>query len=265
MKSYQTFLEAAKTFAADAAGLASSSRKRHFSVSSKSSVNDMVTNVDKDTENYIVERISREFPDDTIIAEESGHRTGTSGISWVIDPIDGTTNFIYDFPSCTVSIGVRDNDTTVAGAVCDVMQGDIYWAGVGIGSFKNSDPIHVRDGALIENSLIGTGFGYSSARRIAQAEFLASIIGDIRDIRRTGAASLDLCYVAEGRLDGYYEVGLWPWDFTAAALIVTEAGGYVLGPKDTTPSGELTVAASTMELASFLRAKVVPHLPFADA
>lgn len=265
MKSYQTFVEAAKTFAADAAGLASSSRKRHFSVSSKSSVNDMVTNVDKDTETYLVERISREFPNDAIIAEEGGHRTGTSGISWVIDPIDGTTNFIYDFPSCTVSIGVRDDDTIVAGAVCDVMQGDIYWAGVGMGSFKNSDPIHVRQGVPIENSLVGTGFGYSGARRIAQAEFLASIIGDIRDIRRTGAASLDLCYVAEGRLDGYYESGLWPWDFTAAALIVTEAGGFVLGPKDTTPSGELTIAASTMELATFLRGKVVPYLPFADS
>lgn len=264
MKSYQTLVEAAKTFAIDAAALVNSSGKRNFAISSKSSSNDMVTEVDKATESYLVERISKKFPNHSIIAEEGANHSGTSGISWVIDPIDGTTNFIYGFPSYSVSIGVRDNDHAVAGAIYSISEDTLYWAGAEMGAYKGSSQIRVRNQVPIANSLIGTGFGYTAVRRVAQARFLAQLIGEVRDIRRAGAASLDLCYVAEGRLDGYYESGLWPWDYTAASVIVKEAGGILLGPRDTEPSGELTVAASNAELATFLREKVLPYLPLPE-
>ncbi len=264
MKSYQTLVEAAKTLAIEAARLVSSSQKRDFSMTSKSSINDIVTDVDKAAEAFLIERISTLFPDDSIVAEEGGTRSGTSGIYWVLDPIDGTTNFIYDFPSYSVSIGVKEGDNTVAGAVFNIAEDTLYWAGTGLGSFKDQERIHVRERVPIENSLIGTGFGYTAARRTAQAKYLSTLIGDVRDIRRAGAASLDLCYVAEGRLDGYYESGLWPWDYAAASLIVREAGGIVLGPTSDLPTAELTVAASNLELATFLKDRLLPFLPFAD-
>lgn len=264
MKSYQTLTEAAKSFASEGAAIVHSLRKQSLTVSSKSTSNDMVTNADRETERFLVDRIQSEFPNDSIIAEEGGNRQGTSEISWVIDPIDGTTNFIYDFPSYSVSVGVYENDMPVAGAVFNVLENALYWAGKGIGAFKDNEPIHVRTPVPRENSLIGTGFGYSSSRRKAQAEFLVEIIGEIRDIRRAGAASLDLCYVAEGRLDGYFESGLWPWDFAAASIIVTEAGGVLLGPKGGEPTSELTIAASSSELAGYLRNKLLPYLPLPD-
>ncbi|MDA8080735.1 MAG: inositol monophosphatase family protein [Actinomycetota bacterium] len=264
MRSYQTLVGAAKTFAIDAAELINSSGKRHFAISSKSSSNDMVTEVDQATENYLVERISKKFPNHSIIAEEGANHSGTSEISWVIDPIDGTTNFIYGFPSYSVSIGVRDKDRPIAGAIYNISENSLYWAGAGMGAYKGSSQIRVRTQVPVANSLIGTGFGYTAVRRVAQARFLTQLIGEVRDIRRAGAASLDLCYVAEGRLDGYYESGLWPWDYTAASVIVKEAGGTLLGPKDTEPSGELTVAASNAQLAAFLREKILPYLPFPE-
>ncbi len=264
MKSYQTLVEAAKTFATDAAAIVRSGNKRNFAISSKSSSNDMVTDVDKATESYLVERISQAFPNHSIVAEEGGNRSGTSDISWIIDPIDGTTNFIYGFPSYAVSIGVRENDMPVAGAIYNISEDTLYWAGFETGAYKNSSQIRVRNQVPFANSLIGTGFGYTAVRRVAQAQFLAQIIGEVRDIRRAGAASLDLCFVAEGRLDGYYESGLWPWDYAAASIIVKEAGGFLLGSKDDDPSGELTVAASNPELAAFLRQKVLPYLPFPE-
>ncbi|TAN29530.1 MAG: inositol monophosphatase [Actinomycetota bacterium] len=264
MQSYQTLVEAAKTFATEAANLVRSSRNEQLSISSKSSITDMVTDVDKAAENYLVERIHQVFPEHSIIAEEGSDHKGSSEVSWIIDPIDGTTNFIYGFPSYSVSVGVRTHDDVVAGAVYNIPENALYWSGKGMGAFKNSSQIHVRDKVAISKSLIGTGFGYSALRRVAQAKFLASIIGEVRDIRRAGAASLDLCFLAEGRLDGYYEAGLWPWDYTAAALIVREAGGTILGPTDEEPSGELTIGASNLELADFLRRKVIPFLPFEE-
>ena len=224
----------------------------------------MVTDVDKVCERYLVERIQKAFPNDSIIAEEGAEHNGSSDISWVIDPIDGTTNFIYGFPSYSVSVGVLENDTVVAGAVFNIPEQCVYWSGKGMGAFKDSNPIHVRNQVDTSNSLIGTGFGYSAMRRIAQAKFLTTIIGEVRDIRRTGAASLDLCFVAEGRIDGYYEAGLWPWDYAAATLIVREAGGFACGSKNGEPSRELTVAASNLELANFLQAKLLPYLPFGE-
>ena len=264
MQSYQTLVEAAKTFATEAADLVRSSRMQQLSISSKSSSTDMVTDVDKATENFLVERIHGAFPEHSIIAEEGSDLKGASEVSWIIDPIDGTTNFIYGFPSYSVSIGVRVAETIVAGAVFNIPEDALYWSGKGLGAFKNSDRIHVRERVAVSRSLIGTGFGYSALRRVAQAKFLASIIGEVRDIRRAGAASLDLCFLAEGRLDGYYEAGLWPWDYTAATLIVREAGGTIFGPVDDEPSRELTIGASNLELASFLRDKLHPYLPFEE-
>ena len=265
MTSYQTFLDAAKKFALDAATLIKTHGENQYSATSKSSINDMVTDVDKAAEAFLINSICDQFPNDSILSEEAGSISGSSGISWVIDPIDGTTNFIYGFPSYSVSIGVQYGENTVAAAICSVPDNSLYWAGIGIGAFKGSGEIHVRKKVPIENSLIATGFGYSAVRRVAQAKYLAHIIGEVRDIRRGGAASLDLCYVAEGRLDGYYETGLWPWDYAAATLLVREAGGTVAGPDGQIPTQDLTVAASNPELASFLRERALPFLPFPDS
>lgn len=224
----------------------------------------MVTEIDKASEEYLVNEILKLRPNDSIIGEEGANYRGSTDISWVIDPIDGTTNFIYDFPSYSVSIGVKEGETAIAGAVFNLPENSMYEAGKGTGSYKNSKPIRVRSQVTPENSLIATGFGYSPTRRKAQARFLSEIIGEIRDIRRAGAASLDLCYLAEGRIDGYYEGGLWAWDFTAGALIVREAGGVVIGADQDEPSQEITIAASNTQLANFLRAKLQSALPFIE-
>lgn len=264
MKDYEPLVEAAKTFATTASELVVRSQSERFSIGTKSTANDMVTDVDRATEQFLVDAILDRFPNDSVVGEESGERKGNSGRSWIIDPIDGTTNFIYGFPAFSVSIGVKEKEELVAGAVFNIPESALYWAGKEMGAFKNNSPIKVREPVDHSNSLIGTGFGYSSRRRVAQSKFLSTIIGEIRDIRRAGAASLDLCYLAEGRLDGYYEAGLWPWDFSAATLIVREAGGIVKGLDSPEPTSELTVATSNISLCNFLTERIRPYIPFED-
>lgn len=163
---------------------------------------------------------------------------------WVIDPIDGTTNFFYGLPGFNTSIAARLDGTVVAGVVVDPMRHEMFTATRGGGAHCDDIPIHCTAQTDLGLSLIGTGFSYRSARRIAQAQVLTGLIGEVRDIRRLGAAALDLCAVAAGRLDGYYESGLKPWDHAAGALIASEAGALVAGPKGSEPSEALTVAAA---------------------
>lgn len=264
MDSHRSLVEKAKLLATEAAELVIASSLSTDSISTKSSGTDMVTEVDRATERYLVGQILDSYPSDSIIGEEGARHVGTSDISWVIDPIDGTTNFIYGFPSYSVSIGIKSTEATIAGAVYNIPEKSLYWAGKDMGAFRNRNKIHVREQVPIQDSLIGTGFSYSPSRREAQARFLPGLIGHIRDIRRAGAASLDLCYLAEGRLDGYYEAGLWPWDYTAASLIVREAGGYVEGFDSIEPSPILTLAATNRELIDFLRDKLRASVPFPD-
>ncbi len=194
-------------------------------VETKSSPTDMVTDADRASEALIVQRILAARPQDGILGEEGAERDGSSGVRWVIDPLDGTTNYLYGLPAYAVSIAAEHDGVVVAGAVYDVPHDDLYAAARGGGATCNTNPIAVSSANRLSVALVGTGFGYNPARRTKQAALLQSVIADVRDIRRAGSAALDLCSVARGRLDAYFEWGLQQWDMAAGRLIVEEAGG----------------------------------------
>jgi myo-inositol-1(or 4)-monophosphatase len=208
----------------------------------KSSSTDLVTVVDKATEEAIVGFISSLRPNDAFVGEEGGE-SGHGALTWVIDPIDGTTNFVYQFPAYAISIAAEDEHGYVCGVVLDVARQDIYTATRNGGAYLNGHPIHVGAPHSLAEALIATGFSYDPERRVRQAHALGSIIGKIRDIRRAGAASLDLVSVASGKVDGYYEIGLWPWDYAAGTLIAREAGASVGSLSGDQPSNSMTLAA----------------------
>ena len=194
-------------------------------VETKSSLTDMVTDVDRDSEALIAGRLRATRPDDAILGEEGGARAGSSSVRWIVDPLDGTTNYLYAFPSFAVSVAAEVDGEVVAGAVHDAAHGQTFTASLGGGAFVDGRPIAVSGKADLATALVGTGFAYDAGRRAEQARALLTILPRVRDIRRAGAASLDLCWVACGRLDAYYERGLMPWDLAAGDLIVREAGG----------------------------------------
>lgn len=200
-------------------------------VGTKSSATDMVSDADRASERLIVERLRAARPHDAILGEEQGVSAGTSGVRWVIDPLDGTTNYLYGLPCFVVSIaavldGAAEMDgEAVAGVVHDPVHGETFTAAAGEGAFLNGRPIAVSGHADLATALVATGFGYEAARRAQQAPVVARVLPRVRDIRRHGAAALDLCNVACGRVDAYYERGLQAWDMAAGALIVREAGG----------------------------------------
>ncbi|MEA2404002.1 MAG: monophosphatase [Thermoleophilaceae bacterium] len=187
----------------------------------------MVSDADRAAEDAIVELLERERPDDGILAEEGTAAEGASGRRWVIDPLDGTTNFLYGIPQWAVSVALEDAGGVAVGVVFNPVAGELFQAERGAGSELNGAPIRVREPAPLERSLIATGFGYDAAVRAAQARVVEQVLPRVRDIRRAGAAALDLAWVAAGRVDGYYERGLKPWDWAAGRLLVTEAGGVV--------------------------------------
>lgn len=197
---------------------------RERTLTLKSSDTDLVTEMDAAAEQLIVSAIETHRPDDGILGEEGTSRPGTSGVRWVIDPIDGTTNYVYRHPLFCVSIGVEVNGVGVAGAVCAPMLGDTYTGRLGGGAFRNGQPISVSAETELGKALVGTGFAYLSEYRAHQGRRLAGLAAQIRDLRRGGSAALDLCFLADGRLDAYYEDGLNPWDECAGLVIATEAG-----------------------------------------
>ena len=209
----------------------------------KTSATDLVTETDRRVEDELVRLLTTGRPDDAILAEERGRRGGDGPVTWIIDPIDGTTNFVYDLSGFNISIAAAVDGTVVAGIVVDPIRRETFRATLGGGATCNGTPIHVNRDVELPHALIGTGFSYSSSRRHEQAQVLASIMAEIRDIRRLGAAALDLCSVAAGRLDGYYESGLKPWDLAAGGLIASEAGAVVGGLDDGGPGERLTIAA----------------------
>ena len=212
-------------------------------VGTKSSVTDMVSDVDRASERLLVDGILAARPQDGILGEEGTDREGRSGVRWVIDPLDGTTNYLYGLPGFAVSVAVEHAGRTVVGVVLDPVHDELFAATVGRGATRNGTPVHCTTGTDLGTALIGTGFGYRADVRAAQAEVLRTVLPAVRDIRRLGAAAVDLCAVACGRLDGYYERGLAPWDLAAGALVATEAGA-VLGGPDGGPAGhDLTIAA----------------------
>lgn len=190
----------------------------------KSTPTDMVTEFDGAAERLIVEAIRTARPDDAIVGEEGADQTGTSGYEWHVDPIDGTTNFVYDLPTWTCSVGVRRGGVSVAGAVYVPMLGEMYAAAAGHGATLDGEPITASPLTDASLALVAVGFAYSPDVRIAQARMLREVIGSVRDVRRLGAASYDLCLVAAGRVDAYYEVGLNSWDVAAGEVICREAG-----------------------------------------
>lgn len=196
----------------------------------KSSATDIVTEYDRAAEATIVEALQRLRPADAIVGEEGTALDGTSGYAWYIDPIDGTTNFVYDLPTWSCSIGVAyraapaDVEVMVAGAVHVPALDELYSAAAGQGATLNGEPIHASRATDLGLALVATGFSYRAAARAEQADRLSRIISRVRDIRRMGSAALDLCFVAAGRLDIYYEQHLNAWDAAAGELIAREAG-----------------------------------------
>ena len=229
--------------AAHAAALLLDRLDREHIVGTKSSPTDMVTDTDRAAEALIVAGIEAARPGDAVLGEEGADAVGTSGVRWVVDPIDGTTNYLYGLPGFAVSIAAELDGEAVVGVVHDPLHGDVFTAVRGAGAHRNGRPIHASDHADLSTALIATGFAYERTRRRAQAAVLERVLPRVRDIRRFGAASVDLCSVACGRVDGYYEVGLAPWDHAAGALIATEAGALVGDLDGGPPSGAFTLAA----------------------
>lgn len=193
----------------------------------KSSGTDMVTEFDLAAERSIRETLGRERPGDGILGEEEGSSPGSTGYRWAIDPIDGTTNFFYGLPMWGTSVAVALDDSTVAGAVRLPALGRTYSAHVGGGATCNGRPIAVSTTERIDSTLVATGFGYSADLRVSQAAIVTRLIGRVRDIRRTGSAAVDLCLVAEGSVDAYFEEHLNDWDVAAGLLIAAEAGARI--------------------------------------
>jgi myo-inositol-1(or 4)-monophosphatase len=220
----------------------------------KSSITDIVTLMDQRSEELLRAHLLSARPDDAILGEEDGASQGTSGITWVIDPIDGTVNYLYEIPAYCVSVAAVIGDAStpgqwqpVAGAICNPLTMQIYHARVLGGAFVRQDghdtAIRVNPVEELVQSLVATGFGYRAEVRARQGEVLATILPEIRDIRRAGSAALDLCAVACGTVDAYYESGLNPWDLAAGWVIAAEAGALVSGLNNMAPGEAAVVAA----------------------
>ncbi len=222
-------------------------RERHPQVrdlvATKSTPTDMVTEVDRASEALLVRRILAARPHDAILGEEGANHPGSSGVRWVIDPLDGTTNYIYGYPAYAVSIGIEHKGEPVVGAVFDAARGELFAAARGRGATLDGRPIAVSTEADLTRALLGTGFAYDVERRRGQAAFTAYMLPRVRDIRRGGSAAIDLCSVACGRLDAYAEFGLNEWDRCAGMLIVNEAAGQA-AVKPGAFGTELNIAAS---------------------
>jgi myo-inositol-1(or 4)-monophosphatase len=211
-----------------------------FDLSEKTSAVDFATQMDIAAEKLIVQALLAARPNDGIIGEEGSERLGTSGITWVIDPIDGTVNYFYGIPGWNVSIAAKGVDGVLVGAVYSPATDSFWSAARGQGAHFNGKKIACNEPVDLSMALIATGFAYDRGDRVRQAQLFASLLPRIRDFRRNGAAAVDLCYVAMGALDGYFEIGLKEWDLAAGGLIAREAGAIVTGDPDL---GEMVIAA----------------------
>ena len=218
----------AEGLARQAGDMALAGRKsEEIAATTKSSPTDMVTQFDQASEQLITTGLRALRPDDGVIGEEGSDHTGTTGLTWHIDPIDGTSNFFFDIPMWAVSIGVADEHGPLAGAVYAPALGEMFSAARGHGATVNGLPIGVRRNSHVSDAMLCTGFSYRVHERPANAARVARMITQVRDIRRFGAAAIDLCFVACGRLDAYFEEHLHSWDLVAGQIIATEAGAIV--------------------------------------
>jgi myo-inositol-1(or 4)-monophosphatase len=257
-------LALARDIAVRASEFALEARRAGVSVAAtKSTPTDVVTAVDRDTEMLIRSLILDARPDDGIVGEEDAARIGTSGLDWIVDPIDGTVNFLYGIPSWSVSIAVAERSgadaagradaaaapgvidgVTLVGIVVNPVTGELFEASLGGGARSMGQPLAVNTGVPLGQALVATGFGYASEVRREQAEVLRGVLPEVRDIRRMGSAALDLSALAAGRLDAFYERGLSAWDHAAGALIAREAGARVGGLRGGPEGSELLVASA---------------------
>jgi myo-inositol-1(or 4)-monophosphatase len=208
----------------------------------KSSPTDVVTSTDLQSERLIRRELIARCPASTIVGEEFDDATGSNAVGWIVDPIDGTVNFLFGIPVVSISIAATLDGQTVAGAVVDVLHNETFSAAVGSGARRDAEPIEPRRTESLNDALVGTGFSYDASRRSEQSAILNRLLPECRDIRCMGSAALNLCWVASGRLDAYYEHDTKPYDYAAGALIAREAGVVVELPADNDLG--LTVAAA---------------------
>jgi myo-inositol-1(or 4)-monophosphatase len=249
---HEELLELAKKVGAEAAALLMD-RPPAFEIEEKSTAIDIATQMDKKAETFIVQSLLAARPEDGIIGEEGAAVESKSGITWVIDPLDGTVNYFYGLPGWNVSIAAKDKDGSVVGVVTAPTINSTWWASRGGGAFFNGSKIKTNEPVAFDRAFIGTGFQYDVAHRGRQIENVGRMLPLIRDMRRNGAAAVDICSVAMGALDAYFEDGLKEWDWAAASLVATEAGAkfglYGRAPYMTTLAAGPTLYA---ELEGFL-------------
>ncbi|MEU5715948.1 inositol monophosphatase family protein [Streptomyces sp. NPDC020403] len=210
----------------------------------KSSPIDVVTEMDIRAEKLITGFLAESRPTDGFLGEEGAGSEGSSGIRWVIDPLDGTVNYLYGLPTWAVSIAAERDGERVVGVVEAPMRRETFHAVLGGGAYGNGETLRCRPAPPLDQALVSTGFNYVTDVRAHQAAVAQRLIPQLRDIRRGGSAAVDLCDVAAGRLDGYYERGLHPWDLAAGDLIAREAGALTGGRPGLPADGDLTVAAT---------------------
>jgi myo-inositol-1(or 4)-monophosphatase len=248
-------LDLAAMAAVAAGGLLIRSGGRPEVVATKSSPTDVVTEADQAAEALIRDLIGAERPGDRILGEEGGE-TGTPGaVRWIVDPLDGTVNYLYGLPDWAVSIAAEVHGTVVAGAVFVPRRDELFTARLGGGAWRSSGALQTEDvassaklacntGVPLDRALVATGFGYEAGRRLVQAEVLRAVLPRVRDIRRGGSAAVDLCSLASGTVDAYYERGVNLWDIAAGGLVASEAGAVVTGMHGRPPGPSMTIAAA---------------------
>ena len=222
-------------------------------LASKTSPTDPVSDADREAERVIRELLTSERPDDGLVGEEGSRVEGEHARRWIVDPLDGTVNFLYGLRTWAVSIALEDSDGLAVGVVFNPVDEECFTALRGEGAALNGDEIRVTGCPALDRAMVATGFSYEADRRREQAELLVGLLPRIRDLRRAGAAALDLAYVAAGRVDAFYERGLKRWDEAAGRLLVTESGGLV---EDLTGEPRGVLAAATPTLLDELRAVV---------
>jgi myo-inositol-1(or 4)-monophosphatase len=226
-----------------AAGVVRERRGDRHAVSAKSTATDLVTEVDRATEQWLVEQLAQRRPDDAILGEEGGGRPGSSGVRWLLDPIDGTVNFVLGLPHYAVSVAAEVDGQVMAGAVANPVSGETFRARRGGGAWLGEQRLTGPRDVPLARAVVATGFGYDAALRARQVAAVTPLLPRIGDIRRLGAASLDLCFLAAGRVDGYFEAALNPWDHAAGGLVATEAGCRLSGLDGRAPGRHLYAAA----------------------
>jgi len=224
---YEPYVSFARRVAAEAGALIAENFLGSFGVDRKGATN-LVTDVDRRAEALIVDAIGREYPSHAVVAEEGSSREGQSGWRWYVDPLDGTNNFAHGYPMVAVSLALAHDDEAVAGVVFDALRRETFWAERGGGAACEAGPLKVSGAETLADALVATGFPYDKHESaVDNVANFGRVTKRVMGIRRGGAAALDLAYVAAGRLDGFWELKLSPWDTAAGVLLVAEAGGRV--------------------------------------